>query len=63
MSEQTYHVIKAYQTQYPDPLIVHAGDTLEISKEEPWDDNPAWIWLWCTNQPTRQKRLGSPKLY
>src|SRR6266567_2493069 len=49
MSEQTYHVIKAYQTQYPDPLIVHACDTLEISKEEPWDDNPACIWLWCTN--------------
>jgi hypothetical protein len=53
MSEQIYHVIKDYQTQYPDPLIVSAGDTLEISKEEPWDDNPAWIWLWCSNQQGR----------
>jgi hypothetical protein len=35
MSEQTYHVITADQIQYPDPLIVHAGDILEISKEEP----------------------------
>jgi hypothetical protein len=50
MSEQTYHVITVYQIQYPHPLIVHAGDTLQISKEEPWDDNPAWIWLWCTSQ-------------
>ena len=49
MSEQTYHVITAYQTQYPNPLIVHAGDTLQISKEEPWEGNSAWIWLWCTS--------------
>lgn len=41
---QTVRVIKAYHTPFPDPLIIKAGDKLDLSdRESGW---PGWIW--CT---------------
>lgn len=43
-------VTRAYQTEFPDPLSVQAGERLEVSaKVEPWNGNPAWLWVWCTD--------------
>ena len=44
-------VIADYQGQYPDPITVTAGETLHISKKVfYWNDNPDWMWVWCTDQ-------------
>ncbi len=43
-------VIRDYQTEYPDPLTVRAGELLIVSdKTNYWRDNPAWPWVWCTD--------------
>jgi hypothetical protein len=43
-------VIRDYQTEYPDPLSVQAGEPLIVSdKTDYWRDNPAWLWVWCTD--------------
>ena len=41
---QTVRVIKAYQTPFPDPLIIKAGQKLDLSDRA--SDWPGW--LWCT---------------
>jgi uncharacterized protein YgiM (DUF1202 family) len=41
---QTVRVIKTYQTSFPDPLILKAGDKLDLSDRQ--SDWPGWIW--CT---------------
>lgn len=40
----TYHVIKPYQSAYPDPIILKEGVVLTTSTRE--TDWPGWIW--CT---------------
>ncbi len=53
------HVITAYQPENPDPLLVAAGEEIMVSaKEDPWQGNPAWIWVWCTDP--RGKSAWSP---
>src|SRR5581483_8898359 len=43
-------VTQSYQAQYPDPLSVQAGEPLQVSaKTDPWNNNPAWVWVWCTD--------------
>ena len=39
---QTVRVITAYQSPFPDPLIVTAGEKLDLSDRE--SDWPGWIW-------------------
>ena len=41
---QTVRVITAYQSPFPDPLIIKAGEKLDLSDRE--SDWPGW--LWCT---------------
>ena len=48
---QTVRVVTAYQTPFPDPLILKAGEKLDLSDRE--SDWPGW--LWCT---TRQGQSG-----
>jgi uncharacterized protein YgiM (DUF1202 family) len=44
-------VVKDYQAEYSDPIAVEAGETFAVSeKNSAWDDNPEWIWVWCTDQ-------------
>jgi hypothetical protein len=48
---QMYRVIADYQALYPDPLSMRAGEPLNVSeKAEYWNDNPDWMWIWCTDQ-------------
>ncbi|MBN2601381.1 MAG: hypothetical protein JXR87_05275, partial [Candidatus Marinimicrobia bacterium] len=41
-----YHVIKTYQSPYPNPVIFNKGDSVIIGKE--FHDIPDWKdWVWC----------------
>ena len=49
--ERTCKVIEDYQAEYADPIAVEAGETFAVSeKTSTWEDNPAWMWVWCTDQ-------------
>ena len=49
-TRRTGQVIRDYQTEFPDPLSVQAGERLEVSeKVDNWHGNPAWPWVWCTD--------------
>ncbi len=44
--QRTCRVITAYQTPYPDPIIIRAGEALAIEDRE-----CEWAgWVWCTTQ-------------
>ncbi|HZR38787.1 MAG TPA: SH3 domain-containing protein [Ktedonobacteraceae bacterium] len=60
--ETMYLVIKDHQASYPDPIVMHAGETLEVSgKEDQWNGNPDWTFIWCTNE--QGKSGWVPKTY
>lgn len=49
--ERTCRVVKDYQAEFPDPIAVEAGEAFTVSERtSAWENNPAWIWVWCTNQ-------------
>ena len=49
--ERKYQVTKDYQTEFPDPIAVEAGEAFTVSERTSvWENNPAWIWIWCTDQ-------------
>ena len=49
--ERTCQVAKAYQAQFADPIAVEAGEAFAVSERTSvWENNPAWIWVWCTDQ-------------
>ncbi len=39
----TRWVLADYQVAHPDPLVVRAGEVLDVGKEDP--DYPGWVWL------------------
>ncbi|MEO6887686.1 MAG: SH3 domain-containing protein [Ktedonobacteraceae bacterium] len=46
-----YRVTTDYQASSTDPIAVHAGETFQVSeKVDAWQDNPDWLWVWCTDQ-------------
>ncbi len=50
-----YRVLADYQTMYPDPISVSAGETFQVSeKADAWNGNPDWVWVWCTDQRGKQ---------
>lgn len=51
MNTRKCHVIKDYQAEFADPIAVAAGEAFVVNdKRSPWDDNPEWMWVWCTDQ-------------
>ena len=49
-SYQQGRVIKAYQPENPDPLSVASGEEILVSdRSDPWQGNPDWVWIWCTD--------------
>jgi uncharacterized protein YgiM (DUF1202 family) len=49
--ERKGRVVKDYQAEFADPIAVDAGETFTVSeKTSAWENNPAWIWVWCTDQ-------------
>lgn len=49
-SDRKCRVVKDYQASSADPISVEAGEVFTVSKTETWEDNPAWLWVWCTNR-------------
>jgi hypothetical protein len=53
-------VTKDYAAQYTDPITLVAGETTRLDgREEPWEENPDWIWIWGEN--TRGKSGWIPR--
>ena len=49
--ERTCRVAKGYQAEFPDAIAVEAGEAFTVSERtSAWENNPAWIWVWCTDQ-------------
>jgi hypothetical protein len=49
--ERKVRVVKDYQAEFADPIAVEAGEAFAVSERtSTWENNPAWIWLWCTDQ-------------
>ena len=49
--ERTGRVVKDYQAEFADPIAVEAGEAFTVSERtDAWENNPAWIWVWCTDQ-------------
>ncbi|HKV03126.1 MAG TPA: SH3 domain-containing protein [Ktedonobacteraceae bacterium] len=49
--ERKCRVAKDYQAEFPDPIAVEAGEAFAVSeRNSAWENNPAWIWVWCTDQ-------------
>lgn len=50
-SQRICRVAKDYQTEFVDPIAVEAGEAFTVSQQtSAWERNPAWIWVWCTDQ-------------
>jgi hypothetical protein len=48
---RTCRVANDYQAEYADPIAVEAGEPFAVSERtSAWENNSAWIWLWCTDQ-------------
>jgi len=47
-------VVTAYSAQFEDPIWMRSGEPLVVDREEPWDDNPDWIWVWCRDPRGRE---------
>ena len=55
-----YCVIKAYESPYPDPIVLHEVDVVALGKE--FTDDPDWQgWVWC--EGTNGVKAWVPKPY
>ena len=60
ISAKRYRVIQDYQSPYPDPIIFHKGEEVEVGKE--FTDDPDWKdWVWCEGE--HDNRAWVPKQY
>lgn len=51
VSERKCRATKDYQASSLDPIAVDAGEAFVVSERtNAWEDNSAWIWIYCTNQ-------------
>ena len=40
-----------HEMKFPDPLNARAGEMVTLDgREEPWDDHPEWLYLFCVDQ-------------
>jgi hypothetical protein len=53
-------VIMAYSAQFENPIWMRSGEPLVVDREEPWDDNPDWIWVWCRDPRGREGWVPRP---
>lgn len=43
-------VTKDYAAQYADPITLARGEAATLDgREDPWEGNPDWIWVWGKN--------------
>ena len=58
--ERICRVAKDYQASLAGPIAVEAGEAFTVSERtDVWENNSAWIWVWCTDQ--RDKSGWVPK--
>ena len=49
--ERKGRVAKDYQAEFADPIAAEAGEAFTVSeRSSAWENNPAWMWVWCTDQ-------------
>ena len=59
-STKTYRVIAEYRSPYPDPIIFHKGEKVQVGKE--FTDDPDWKdWVWCEGE--HGNKAWVPKQY
>jgi hypothetical protein len=57
---QCYHVIRNYQSPYPNPIVFHTGEEVEVGSE--LSENPDWKdWIWCEGE--HENKAWAPKRY
>ena len=55
-----YKVIQDYTSPYPDPILFHAGEPVQVGEKSA--DDPDWNdWYWCEGQ--RQQKAWVPVQY
>ena len=55
-----YRVIENYRSPYPDPIIFHKGEDVQVGKE--FSDDPDWKdWVWCEGK--HGNKAWVPKQY
>lgn len=60
LSGKRYRVIVDYQSPYPDPIIFHQGETVQVGKE--FTNDPDWKdWIWCEGE--HDNKAWVPKQY
>ncbi len=53
--ERLGRVREAYGAAYAEPVAVRAGEELVVgAREDQWQGNPAWTWVWVTDPCGRQ---------
>ena len=51
---QTHRVNADYKVSNTNPFSVTTGEVFQVSeKSDFWNNNPHWIWIWCTDQHGR----------
>lgn len=53
-------VVKAYTRAYDDPIVLKAGDRVQITRRDLWDDR--YVWLWCIAGAGKQGWVPEPYL-
>lgn len=49
--QQRYRVTTGYKASNTDPFTVTIGEVFQVSEKfDTWNNNPQWIWIWCTDQ-------------
>jgi hypothetical protein len=57
---QRYHVIRDYQSPYPNPIVFHTGEEVEVGSE--FGEDPDWKdWIWCEGE--HENKAWVPKQY
>ena len=59
-STNRYRVIADYQSPYPNPILFHKGEIVNVGKE--FTEDPDWMdWVWCKGE--RENKAWVPKQY
>ncbi len=56
-------VIKDYAAQYRDPISLVKGEVATLDgRQDPWDGNSDWIWVWGANVAGKSGWIAHPLL-
>jgi hypothetical protein len=56
-------VTKDYAAQYSDPISLAKGEMVRLDgREDPWEGNPDWIWVWGENAAGKGGWIARPLL-